>query len=48
MAMRSSCLRLKLEQQNSLVMYRQTQPEAKGRVVHLNTLPFSIKLIFMY
>ena len=26
-------------------MCGQTQPEAMGRVVHLNTLPFSIKLI---
>ncbi len=46
--MRSSCLRLKPEQQNNVVMRGQMRPEAKGRVVHLNTLPFSIKLVFMY
>ncbi len=46
--MRSNCLRLKPEQQSSLVICGLTQPKAKGRVVHLNTLPFSIKLIFMY
>lgn len=46
--MRSSCLYLKPEQQSGLVIRGQMRPEAKGRVVHLNTLPFSIKLIFMY